>query len=169
MRLRPEAHLILWVTAGLSLAGAVFYGTPNALNVTSEATEAANLVGSPPIKEPPPANNNESRATHRTFPEVDQGVRPLFDIVVVNTISSEAPVAPVTAAILPVLKGIISGDGNLHAIFVLDPATETLTTAQIGDHLAGYWIRDINRDGVVATTDSGTKTIFSLRGAGESQ
>lgn len=169
MRLRPEVHLILWVTAGLSLAGTVFYGTPRLANVTSEATEAANLVGRSPIQSPPPVSNNESRVSRRTFPEIDQGVRPLFDVVAAPITVSEAPIAPVAASILPVLKGIIATDGNFRAAFVLDPSTGTLTIAQAGDHFAGYTIEEIDPDRVVATTDSGTKTVFSLRGAGESQ
>ena len=168
MRLRPEVHLILWVTAGLSLAGTVFYGTPSPPNVTSEATEAANLVGRLPTQNQPSVGNNESRIARRTFPEIDQGVRPLFDVVTAEVTVSEAPIAPVAASILPVLKGIIAADGNFRAVFVLDPSTGAFTSAQIGDHLAGYWIREIDRDQVVATTESGTKTVFSLRGAGES-
>ncbi len=169
MRLRPEVHLILWVTAGLSLAGAVFHSTQSLPNLTSEAIEAENLIVSLPTKNQPSVNNNESRVTLRTFPEIDQAVRPLFDVTVIPIAASEASIAPAVALTLPVLKGIIASDGNFRAVFVLDPATGAFTSAEIGDHLAGYWIREIDPDRVVVTTDSGTKTTFSLRGIGESQ
>lgn len=169
MRLRPEAHLILWVTAGLSLAGTIFYGTPGLPNVTSEATEAANLIGHMPTQDQAPVSNNVTRIANRTFPEIDQGVRPLFDVIAAPISASEAPIAPASVSTLPVLKGIIAADGNFRAIFALDPSTGAATIAQIGDHLAGYWIRSIDPDEVVVTTDSGAKAVLLLRGAGESQ
>ncbi len=169
MRLRPELHLILWVVGGLSLAATALYRAPASLNTASPAPEAANMVGRPPTEDRSSISHNKSPAIVRIFPEIDQSVRSLFDTPTAENASSETPVAPIPQTALPVLKGIISSDGNLRAVFVLDPSTGTLATAQIGDHFAGFWLREINSDGVVGISEAGDRTVFALRGAGEGQ
>jgi hypothetical protein len=167
--MRFEGHLILWVTAGLSLVGPIFYGTQVPAPVPFITTKADNSIDDKPVQDQLRPNNNELQIASRTLPEIDQGVRSIFMVHAASSLEPITPTAPIEARIFPVLKGIVASDGEFRAVFTLDPSASDVTIAKVGDHLAGYWIRKINADHVEAETDSGTQTSFPLRGAGESQ
>jgi hypothetical protein len=66
-----------------------------------------------------------------------------------------------------VLKGVISSEGELRAIFALDPSATTYITAGPGDAVAGLTIQKVGSAEVIAASSTGDLIVLRLLGAGE--
>jgi hypothetical protein len=159
--LRLEVHLFLWVTAAAFVALAIFGSSaiapPILFDQDAVPAVATNTAA-------PPAMALSIALLPNQFTTIDHSSRSLFpapeplpdlpDVVVADQ-----------ASVMPVLKGIVSSEAELRAVFALD--SDAYLVLGVGDQVADFTIVSISTNEVLARDTAGRDQIFPLRGAGE--
>lgn len=163
--MRLELHLFLWVTACLAVGVALFRGETSQLKIPSHDPQSEELL----VLHAPEPEVSSSRfgrifvGKHRGEPEA--GSR-LFQVIPFSA-NNDGAVSSASRSLhsVPILKGILEGDGVRRALFAIEGSTYWV--ASEGETVAGYVIRQIGGDRVVAIGADREPLTFTLRGAGE--
>ena len=151
----------MWVTA-VGLAGlAVFHGSSPTPPVLLDPVETDSILQA----------SNARILVHIDQPVLPDdtllgaGSRPIFPRP--DTVAAAVPEPVVESVrVLPILKGIVSSDLVLRAVFA--SSDDPYVVVGPGEAIAGYIVTDISSDRVTARDDAGATQIFMLRGSGES-
>ncbi|OEO31852.1 hypothetical protein VW23_014340 [Devosia insulae DS-56] len=163
--MRVELHLILWVTAVVSISAVLFHGSAEVSQIPSMGSGAALEVAVLQDGSSGPMTASTDVDFPRSLPQIDEGARWLF--AVAGPAEIEAPLPTEVASTPPVLKGIISSAGGLRAVFALTPQATDYVVAATGEEVGEYRIKDIAADRVLGVSAGGDEVTFNLRGAGE--
>jgi hypothetical protein len=168
MTLRLEVVLFLWVTA-IVASGAVIFRSNEpvselaSISLDSESLTSASLETNSALDGPAAVMILE-----RLAPEPDKTSRTLFPVVPPQQ-QQDVIVVAEAPRVMPILKGIVSSGAELRAIFTLGTDALDYVPAGVGSVVAGYRIREILQDRVIATDELGAEVAFSLRGSGEQE
>lgn len=164
--MRIELHLILWVTALVSLAVPIFHG--NSKSVEVEFPSRDPTVMTVDSKPPDPSGKDEPTADilSRQLPEFDAQARPLFYIKDVASEGTPNVVAAAEPDVLPVLKGIVSSGNDLRGIFFVE-ADGSYVSAAVGDEVGSLRVVSIQPDRLQMAPAAGKPITLVLRGVGE--
>lgn len=163
--MRLELHLFLWVTACLAVGAALLRGENSQLQIPYQNLQSEELLA---LREPEQISPSSRFARIFVAEHVEDhgSVNRLFDMIpstVDNDLSNRSELE--SQRIIPILKGIIYRDGIRVAVFAVEGSEYLL--ASEGEAVAGYVIRQIGNDGVVAIGGDREPLTFTLRGAGE--
>lgn len=163
--MRAELHLILWVTAAVTVGAVLFRSSDDVAQIPSVGRGAAMEVSVPATEGNAAVPGRADLPFPRLIPSIDLTARPIFRVG--NVPAEVAPPLAQPAAASPVLKGIISSSSGLRAVFVLDPNTTDYSVVSVGDSIGAYQIKDVSMDRVLGVSAGGDEVTFNLRGAGE--
>lgn len=165
--MRFELHLILWVTAAVSLSAVLFHGTVGVAEISMSGATSVGHQRSLQVEAVEQGAIKTTEMFPRPLPDVSQHTRRLFNIVAeLQPVETAAPTVSVEPG-LPMLKGVVSGVDGLRAVFAMDATSADYIVAGPGDSVAGYRIEDVAADRVSAVSAGGDDVTFNLRGAGE--
>jgi hypothetical protein len=161
--MRRELTVILWVTALSSLGLVLIHGNLS-VGIGNVLIEGDELTPAGPSGQTTNAPSNGPN-TGLELPPPNPLTRALFDIAIPPATPSAPAVVAVEAA-PPVLKGIVSSEGELRAIFA-SPNTSQYQSAGEGETIGGFKITALLPDSVSLVSPVGTRTDLRLRGPGE--
>lgn len=159
--LRLELHLFLWVTAVAFVSLAIFRSgaaTPPILFDQDTVPTVAMETVTPQASALTIALSPDQIST------IDHSSRSLFPTAEPPPDLPDVVVAE-EASVMPVLKGIVSSEAELRAVFA--SASDVYLVLGVGDQVADFTIVSISTNEVLARDTAGRDQVFPLRGTGE--
>jgi hypothetical protein len=160
--LRLELHLFLWVTAAAFVALAIFRSSADAPPILFDQ-DAVPAVATKTAA--PPASALAIALLPDQFASLDHNSRPIFAVPAEPPRDLPNDVVADHPSVLPVLKGIVSSEAELRAVFASPP--DVYLVLGVGDRVADFTIVSISANEVLARDSAGQDRVLPLRGPGE--